>query len=101
LPREHQRFDHRPGRTTRRRPSARHHSGADSNSRTDRIDSCTILDISTQGGQVRLDAKVTVPDHFVLWLTKTGSVRRECRVVWRRENYLGLQFAGRFNHNEE
>jgi len=26
-----------------------------------------------------------------------GAVRRDCRVIWRRSNYLGVEFAGHFN----
>ena len=38
-----------------------------------------------------------IPDHFYLLFTRTATVRRECRVVWRHENYMGVAFAGRFD----
>lgn len=58
---------------------------------------CTVLDVSLGGGRIRLDTGGAVPDHFILLFTKAGTVRRDCRVVWRQENYLGVAFAGKFD----
>jgi hypothetical protein len=58
---------------------------------------CTVLDISENGGRVRLDAGPPLPDHFELLFTSAGTVRRDCRVVWRQDNYLGVEFHSRFD----
>jgi hypothetical protein len=58
---------------------------------------CTVLDISVTGGRLRLDNEIMVPDQFVLLFTPTGTVQRQCRVVWRQDCYLGVAFAGRFD----
>jgi hypothetical protein len=58
---------------------------------------CTVLDVSQGGGRVRVEAPMRIPDHFYLLFTRTATVRRECRVVWRHENYMGVAFAGRFD----
>jgi hypothetical protein len=59
---------------------------------------CTVLDVSQGGSRVRVEARTTIPDHFYLLFTRTASVRRECRVIWRHEQYLGVAFSGRFDH---
>lgn len=58
---------------------------------------CTVLDISENGGRVRVDAGPQLPDNFVLLFNNTGTVRRDCRVIWRQENYLGVEFHNRFD----
>lgn len=55
---------------------------------------CTVLDVSSGGGRIRLDTVSPVPDHFVLFFTATGSVRRTCRVIWRRDDLIGVAFIG-------
>ena len=59
---------------------------------------CTVLDVSQGGGRIRLEANALVPDHFVLLFTNAGTVRRACSVIWRRGDYLGVAFSGRFDH---
>jgi hypothetical protein len=59
---------------------------------------CTVLDVSQGGGRIRLEADVRVPDHFDLLFTKEGTVRRECSVIWRRDDFLGVAFSTRFDH---
>lgn len=54
---------------------------------------CTIIDLSDTGARVRFqDAP---PQASTLRLTFMGDVRvaRPARVVWRRNNVLGLQFV--------
>jgi hypothetical protein len=62
---------------------------------------CTVLDVSQGGGRIRLDAPVSVPDQFHLLFTRTASVRRECRVIWRHDDCLGVAFSSRFDHAQE
>ena len=59
---------------------------------------CTVLDVSQDGGRIRLEANAVVPDHFDLLFTKAGTVRRACSVVWRHEGYLGVTFSARFDN---
>jgi hypothetical protein len=59
---------------------------------------CTVLDVSHGGGRIRLDTGVTVPDRFTLLLTRSGTVRRACRVIWRHHDYLGVAFSAQFDH---
>jgi len=34
-----------------------------------------------------------IPDQFVLLITGSQTVRRECRAVWRLGNEIGVEFA--------
>lgn len=53
---------------------------------------CTMVDVSASGARLRLNAASEVPDEFTLVLSKAGRVRRRCRIVWRREELMGIQF---------
>jgi hypothetical protein len=52
---------------------------------------CLVTDLSDGG--VRLHAEgVEVPDQFVLMFGRDGSVRRDCRVMWRLGHEIGAEF---------
>jgi hypothetical protein len=48
---------------------------------------CIIWDISETGGRITIAEAETLPDEFVLVLSRTGDFGRRCRVLWRE----GLQ----------
>lgn len=55
---------------------------------------CLVTDVSDGG--VRLLAEgIDVPDQFVLMFGRDGSVRRDCRVVWRLGHEIGAEFTDR------
>jgi hypothetical protein len=53
---------------------------------------CMMLDVSASGARLKLNAASEVPDEFTLVLAKEGRVRRRCRIVWRREDVMGIRF---------
>ena len=53
---------------------------------------CVLADISEGGAKIKVKEDVSVPDRFVLLFNPQGKPNRPCRVVWRREGHLGLQF---------
>ena len=53
---------------------------------------CSISDISATGARIALENHETLPDTFMLLLTQNGGARRHCRVVWREEFMIGVQF---------
>jgi PilZ domain len=55
--------------------------------------SCTISDISHSGARLVLENDDTLPDRFLLLLTRTGDARRRCRVIWRTGVSVGVEFA--------
>ena len=54
--------------------------------------SATMSDVSDTGARLDVQEPAGIPDHFVLLLSENGHARRFCRVVWRSEHQLGVQF---------
>jgi PilZ domain-containing protein len=53
---------------------------------------CKILDMSKGGAWLAvLDGK-KLPSKFTLLLAMNGSVSRECKVAWRKDKEIGVQF---------
>lgn len=50
---------------------------------------CTLVDYSAGGACLQLFPMVALPDRFELLY---GSVRKRCRIVWRRGNRIGVAF---------
>jgi PilZ domain len=57
------------------------------------MQSCAISDISEAGAQLRLASTDELPEQFALVIAKGGSVKRQCKVVWREKNRVGVQFV--------
>jgi hypothetical protein len=53
---------------------------------------CVLADISEGGARIKVDENANIPDYFVLLFNPKGTPSRPCRVVWRKESYLGLKF---------
>jgi len=53
---------------------------------------CVLVDISDTGARLELAAPAAMPETFRLLLSAGGEVRRECRIVWRSSNQVGVQF---------
>lgn len=52
---------------------------------------CVVADISDGGA--RLVAQTNVPDDFVLIINDGSDVRHTCRVVWRLDDEVGVEFV--------
>lgn len=55
----------------------------------------TIIDISDTGAQLQLSDNEDVPGELVLLIGGKNAVKRECQIVWRSENRLGVKFISR------
>jgi hypothetical protein len=55
---------------------------------------CHITDISKSGATLSCEQTCHLPESFTLFLTPTGSIGRKCRVVWRKDDKVGLHFMG-------
>jgi PilZ domain len=54
---------------------------------------CLLSDISESGARIRYEQPETLPDNFVLLLgAGDNAPRRVCRVVWRADAQVGVQF---------
>lgn len=54
---------------------------------------CCVRDISETGARLRCKDQAAVPTEFRLVLTGDNTLR-ECCVVWRRDDFIGVQFMG-------
>jgi PilZ domain len=52
-----------------------------------------MLDVSSGGAKLQLQAPIEVPDDFILVLSKNGQVCRRCKIAWRSETEIGVQFV--------
>jgi len=52
---------------------------------------CLICDVSQQGARVAVIRQSDIPDEFRLMLGG-GGANRPCRVVWRTEQHVGVEF---------
>lgn len=55
------------------------------------VRSCTIVDISADGAQLKLSSPQPVPEEFKLLLSRDAH-GRSCRLKWRRGTSLGAEF---------
>jgi len=56
---------------------------------------CTLADLSDSGAKLKFEdqANGEIPHAFDLLLTRHGHPSYPCRVVWRRDNAIGVQFV--------
>lgn len=54
---------------------------------------CCVRDISTTGARIKCPNAAAVPDEFRLMMPGDNTIR-DARVVWRREELLGVVFTG-------
>ncbi|MBI3704512.1 MAG: PilZ domain-containing protein [Rhizobiales bacterium] len=53
--------------------------------------SCLIVDMSVMGARIST-SNAALPNEFTLLLSRDGPVRRNCKVVWRHDFTVGVQF---------
>jgi hypothetical protein len=56
------------------------------------LQNCRMLDVSAFGARLELETPTALPDKFVLLLSNDGKFRRQCKVIWRTENAVGIEF---------
>jgi hypothetical protein len=54
---------------------------------------CVLWNVSEGGARLTAAHSNILPDRFVLILNKSDQTHRLCRVVWRRQQHLGVQFV--------
>jgi hypothetical protein len=55
---------------------------------------CTVLDVSEDGARIMLQSPVRLPRTFDLLFNQEGTRRRPCRMVWRVDEQVGVNYAG-------
>lgn len=58
----------------------------------EKLRECTVWDESKTGARLMVDAPETIPDTFHIYMTLNFSSRRQCRVVWRSDKQIGVEF---------
>jgi hypothetical protein len=53
---------------------------------------CTLRDASQEGAQLDVADPKSVPNVFILAVSYDGAARRRCRVIWRTETQVGVEF---------
>jgi hypothetical protein len=53
---------------------------------------CSLCDASQEGAQLAVADPQGLPDEFILALSSDGAARRRCRVKWRTETQIGVEF---------
>jgi hypothetical protein len=53
--------------------------------------SCIVRNLSSRGAAVEVTSQIGIPDEFVLSI-EADHFAKQCRVVWRHGNKIGLQF---------
>jgi hypothetical protein len=53
---------------------------------------CFVENLSASGAKLRLNIPDDVPDQFTLLLSRDGKISRNCRIVWRSDREIGVQF---------
>jgi len=57
------------------------------------IATCIMADVSASGAKLIIEAGINIPDYFVLTLARNAGVRRNCEVVWRAAESIGVCFV--------
>ena len=53
---------------------------------------CKLRDASAEGAQLAVADPNSLPDEFILALSFDGAARRRCRVMWRTDDQIGVEF---------
>jgi hypothetical protein len=60
--------------------------------RGEQIRECMVWDESDTGMRLIVDAPNEIPDTFYVYPTLDSTSRRRCRVIWRAEHHIGVEF---------
>lgn len=56
------------------------------------VQHCKMVDVCDTGARLVCTGAEKVPDRFTLVLSHDGRLVRECKVVWRSPNAIGVEF---------
>ena len=58
------------------------------------VRACRLVDLSSSGVRILVEAPHDVADRFNLLLTRGAAPGRRCRVKWRNGSEIGAEFVG-------
>ena len=53
---------------------------------------CSVVNLTSEGAQLCFRQPLVLPAYFSLLLDKDGTDKRSCRVIWSKEERLGVRF---------
>jgi len=53
---------------------------------------CALSDVSDRGARINVHDSEIIPENFVLLLAGNAGARRQCRVIWRKHQQVGVKF---------
>ena len=53
---------------------------------------CTVVNVANKGAQLCITEDMVLPSRFALWFTKEGDLVRQCRLIWRKGDRVGVTF---------
>jgi hypothetical protein len=56
------------------------------------LSDCALSDVSDRGARINVHDSETIPENFLLLLAGNGAARRQCRVIWRKPQQVGVKF---------
>jgi hypothetical protein len=56
---------------------------------------CALGNMSDTGAKLVFAEPAQLPDEFVLRLSVDGRVARKCRLAWKDDKYIGVQFTAK------
>lgn len=56
---------------------------------------CTVLNLSTGGARIKLSDNRPISGNLSLALTKDVRRATLCRLIWRKDSIIGVEFIGR------
>jgi PilZ domain len=56
------------------------------------LERCTLIDLSEKGARLVVGDISHLTDHFCLYLKRVGHVPQRCRILWRRDRQVGVEF---------
>jgi hypothetical protein len=59
---------------------------------------CTLVDISDLGARLAINHAENVPDVFAIFLSPFARPFRKCRLVWRKDEHVGVEFNADWHH---
>lgn len=85
-----------PAAASEKRISARttvRRAGWTARSKGEQLRECLVWDESPSGARLIVDNPQEFPENFYIYLTLNFQSRRHCRVVWRSDRELGIQYV--------
>jgi hypothetical protein len=53
---------------------------------------CTLMDLSKSGARLTISDVYDLPENFALHVTREFKPGRVCRIIWRRDHEVGVEF---------